>query len=148
MESLVIAAGCDHAGINFKQQLIQHMQSKDATIIDVGCFPGEVVDYPIYAKAVCDKINQNQAQYGLIVCGGGMASSMAANKFLGIRCALCHDYWTAETSRKKYNCNVIALGERTMSYWVAEEIVDIFFATKFDSCEDNRRRINLIDSLI
>ncbi|CAG9310256.1 unnamed protein product [Blepharisma stoltei] len=148
MENIVIAAGSDHAGISLKNRLIEHLQSKGATVIDVGCFDAQMVDYPHYGKAVCDKIIANEAKFGLLVCGTGIGISISANKFPGIRCALCHDLWTAETARKKYDSNVIAIGERQTTYFVAEQMVDAFFTTQFGEEENDVRRRDMIDAAV
>lgn len=149
MDHFVIAAGSDHAGINLKCILVDYMKTKGISVIDVGCHSTDSVDYPCYAKDVCDKILQNEAKLGLLVCGSGIGMSIAANKFPGIRCALCHDYFTARNCRNKDDCNILALGERTIGVDVAKQMLDVFLTTQFnETTPQYLRRRDLIETII
>ena len=146
METTVF--GSDHGGYQYKKELINHLSNKGYNIIDVGCDSCESVDFPIYAKLACEKILNKEASLGVLVCGSGIGISIAANRFNGIRCAVCHDYFTATNCRIKDNANIISLGERVIGIEVAKQMVEGFIQAKFDT--ENpvySRRSQMIDSL-
>lgn len=144
MVSVVFAS--DHGGILYKTLLIQYISNKGYTIIDVGCESNEAVDFPVYAKLACEKILNGEASIGVLVCGSGNGMAIAANRFNGIRCAVCHDYFTAVNSRKKDNANMIALGERVIGIEVAKQMVEGFLESKFiQDNEDYNRRSQMCD---
>ncbi len=86
--------------------------------------------------------------FGVLVCGSGIGISIAANKIKGVRCALCHDYYTAGMCREHNDCNIVAMGGRVIGSEVAKQIVDVFMATKFLSEHMNHpRRVKKIAEL-
>ena len=146
METVVF--GSDHAGYQYKKLLISHMTGKGFNIIDIGCDSCEPADFPIYAKLACEKILNGEASVGVLVCGSGIGISIAANRFNGIRCAVCHDYFTAVNCRLKDNANIIAVGERVLGIEVANQMVEAFLLTKFNSDNpDYIRRSQLCDTI-
>eukprot|EP01126_Amoeba_proteus_P040751 TRINITY_DN4364_c0_g1_i11.p1 TRINITY_DN4364_c0_g1~~TRINITY_DN4364_c0_g1_i11.p1 ORF type:complete len:110 (-),score=17.60 TRINITY_DN4364_c0_g1_i11:313-642(-) len=88
-------------------------------------------DYPDVAKTLCSRIANGEFERGILLCGTGIGISISANKIPGIRCALCHDHYTAMMSRQHNDANVLALGGRTTGEEVAKEIVDTFLGTEF-----------------
>eukprot|EP00825_Cyclidium_porcatum_P047456 TRINITY_DN7721_c0_g1_i1.p1 TRINITY_DN7721_c0_g1~~TRINITY_DN7721_c0_g1_i1.p1 ORF type:complete len:102 (+),score=23.33 TRINITY_DN7721_c0_g1_i1:163-468(+) len=78
---------------------------------------------------------------GIVVCGSGIGISMACNKVKGIRCAVCHDYFTAHVAKAKMNCNMISMGDRVVGLEVAKQIVDTFLNTKYENTEENNQRL-------
>lgn len=147
--SLRIAIACDHAGITLKNHILAHLRAKSIEITDFGVNSPESVDYPNYAKLVCESVIQGESTRGILVCGSGIGMSIAANKYAGIRCALIHDSYTAKMCREHNNANVIALGERVVGFGVALDAVDQFLGTEFDGNGTNHaRRVALLDSLI
>ena len=146
MVTVVFAS--DHAGFQYKRILMSHISSKGYNIIDVGCDSTEPVDFPLFAKSGCERILSGEASLGVFVCGSGIGISIAANRFNGIRCAVCHDYFTAVNCRMKDNANIIALGERVIGIEVAKQMVEAFLASHFS--EDNpdyTRRSELCDTI-
>ena len=125
--------GSDHAGFELKQILVEYLNSKKKfEIVDCGADnPKAPVDYPDYAKKVCDEVVKDDSLKGILVCGAGIGMSIAANKCHGIRCGLCHDYYTATMCREHNNCNVVAMGARVIGVDIAKQIVDTFLGTEF-----------------
>jgi ribose 5-phosphate isomerase B len=147
--SLRIAIACDHAGITLKNHILNHLRSKNIEFNDFGVNSPESVDYPNFAKLVCESITRGDFQRGILVCGSGIGMSIAANKYPGIRCALIHDAYTARMCREHNNANVIALGERVVGFGVALDAVDLFLNTEFDGNGTNHaRRVGILDNLL
>lgn len=127
-----IAIGCDHAGFDFKNELIEFLRQNDIEIVDCGCYTSESVDYPDIAQAVCEKITSNTCEKGVLICGTGVGISMAANKLNGIRAALCHDYFSAKYTRLHNDSNIICFGARVIGTGLACELLDIFLSGEFE----------------
>lgn len=126
-----IAIGSDHAGFNYKEMLAKHLVSEGYDVINVGTDSAESVDYPVFAHKVCDCIINKQADTGILICGTGIGMSMAANKVKGIRAAVCGDLKSAEFTRLHNDANVLCMGERIISYELAEQIADKYLSTEF-----------------
>lgn len=84
---------------------------------------------------------------GIVVCGSGIGISMACNKMKGIRCAVCHDYFTALYGRQKLNCNMISMGDRVIGLEVAKQIADTFLNTPFEDNEENKARMQKLQQV-
>jgi len=126
-----IAIGADHGGYQLKERLILFIQGLGHEIVDVGCDSIESVDYPVFADAVCEKLIQKEAAFGILVCGTGVGMSIAANRCRKIRAANCHNEYTARMSRAHNDANVLCLGARDIGQGVAEGIVQTWLATEF-----------------
>ena len=107
-----ISIGCDHAGFEVKEMILNILYELDYEIIDFGTNSSESVDYPIYGIKVGQSIANKHADRGIVVCGSGIGISIAANKVRGIRAALCSTVEHAILSRKHNNANVLAIGAR------------------------------------
>ena len=127
----MIYIGCDHGGYPLKVKLIEFLSARGLEYADLGC-DGETVDYPDIAKKVCREVLDNASSRGLLVCTSGIGISMAANRFRGIRAALCGDYFSAKYSRLHNDANVLYLGNKTIGEGVALEILDVFLNTEFE----------------
>ena len=129
-----ITIGADHGGFSLKEEIVEYLKKKEEIEIeDVGTHEGPTkrVDYPDIAMAVCARVAKGEAERGILICGTGIGISIAANKVEGIRCALCHDHFTAMLSRQHNDANVVAFGGRNTGPEVAKEIVDTFLVTCF-----------------
>ncbi|OMJ92274.1 hypothetical protein SteCoe_5047 [Stentor coeruleus] len=147
--SLKIAVACDHAGFHLKQTLLDFLRNKNIEFTDFGVNSTDPVDYPNYARMVCEAVNSGEHNRGLLVCGSGLGMSIAANKFPGIRCALIHDSYGAKMAREHNNANVIAFGERVTGSGVAMEAFEIWLNTDFlGDGTSHARRVAILDSLI
>lgn len=123
----------DHAGLDLKEFTIQLLCDKGHEVIDLGPFNKERVDYPDYAVKVCEEVLDDPTAQGILICGSGIGMSMAANRFHGIRAALCHDAYTASVARGHNDANVLCFGERIVGQGVAESILDAWCAGKFEA---------------
>ena len=126
-----IAIGCDHAAFQEKNELIDDLNNKDITVKDFGCHAENSVDYPDYAHAVCKEIQNNNFDFGVLICGSGIGISIAANRNKQIRAALCTSEFHAEMSRKHNNANVIVFGSRVTSVEKMIKMISVFFNTNF-----------------
>ena len=122
----MIALGCDHGGYELKQEIIKYLEENHIEYQDFGCDSGD-----------CEK--------GILVCGTGIGISITANKFKGIRAALCSDCFSAEATRLHNNANILAMGGRVVGPGLAVKIVDTFLNTPFSEDERHIRRISQIE---
>ncbi len=134
----MVFIGSDHGGFELKERIKEFLKEKGIKFEDVGCFNTEPVDYPDIAKSVALKVASYDSK-GILICGTGIGMSIAANKVRGIRCALCHDAYTAEFARRHNNANIIAFGGRTTGLEIAKQMVEIFLNTPFDGGRHERR---------
>ena len=140
---IVIAS--DHGGFNLKQKLMEQLRNKpDIEVVDLGVDNLESVDYPEYAKRLCTTLLAGQAQRGILICGTGLGMSIAANRYPGIRAALCHDEYTARLSRQHNDANVLVLGDRVIGTAVAAAILDLWLEEPFAGGR-HQRRIRMLD---
>ncbi len=140
----MIIIGSDHAGFAMKEIIKEYLSGLNYTVEDIGTFSEDSVDYPDFAKKVAKKI-QNSDNYGILICGTGIGMSITANRFNNVRCALCHDAYTAEFARKHNNANILAFGGRTTGVEIAKQMVYIFLNTSFEGGR-HQRRVNKIDT--
>ena len=134
-----IAIGSDHGGYELKQQIISKLKNHDYWINDLGCYSLDSVDYPDFSELVCQSVISGEVDFGILICGTGIGMSLAANRHLEIRAALCHDEYTARMSREHNNANILCLGARVLGVGVAEAIVDTWLATSFGGDRHIRR---------
>lgn len=123
----------DHAGLDLKDFTVELLRTKGHEVIDLGPFDKERVDYPDYAVRVCEHVLNDLASQGILICGSGIGMSMAANRFHGIRAALCHDAYTATVARGHNDANVLCFGERIVGLGVAESILDAWITGTFEA---------------
>ncbi len=124
--------GTDHAGIDLKNHTCDYLRAKGFEVEDMGPFTKDRVDYPDYAVKVCEKVLADKGSMGILICGSGIGISMAANRFHGIRAALCHDAYTAKMGRAHNDGNVLCFGERVVGVGVAESIIDAWIDAEFE----------------
>lgn len=141
----MIAIGCDHAGFQLKNEIIAHLKEQNIDVKDCGG-DGSPCDYPVIAKAVCTEIINGSCEKGILICGTGVGMSIAANKFRGIRAALCADHFSTKYTRLHNNSNVMCIGARTLGSGVALELADLFLSTEFEGGR-HQRRIDLISDI-
>lgn len=127
----MIAIGSDHGGYELKEHVKKHLEEKGIEVKDFGVFSEESVDYPDCARPVCETVLSGEAERGILFCGTGIGISMAANKFNGIRAALCGDVFSAKMAKEHNNANVICLGGRVTGRELAFMIVDTFLDAEF-----------------
>jgi ribose 5-phosphate isomerase B len=134
-----IVVGADHGGYELKEQIKLLLIELGHQVEDVGCYTPESVDYPDIAAALSAKIVDSSCEAGILICGTGIGMSIAVNRSLKIRAALCHDEYTARMSREHNNANVLCLGARVTGGGVAEAIVRAWVSTEFAGGRHQRR---------
>jgi ribose 5-phosphate isomerase B len=127
-----IIIGSDHAGFELKEKIRAHLTSIGYSVKDAGTFSESSVNYVDYGKKVATAISEGRFSKGILVCGSGIGMSMAANRFKGVRAALCSDLLSARLSRQHNDANVLALGGRLIGDVLAFELVETFLGTQFD----------------
>ena len=131
----MIAIGSDHGGFALKAEIIDHLQKRGFEVKDFGTYSEASCDYPVYAKAVAKAVTAGECEKGILICGTGIGVSITANKFRGIRAALCvHN-----------DANILAMGARVTGPGLALKIVDTFLDTPFSGDERHIRRISMIE---
>ena len=128
----MIAIGCDHGGIELKGHIINYLESKGIEVKDYGTYTEDSVDYPDCAAPVCKAVHSGEAENGILICGTGIGISIAANKYKGIRAALCSDVYSAKMSKQHNNAQIICLGGRVTGRELAFMIVDTWLETEFE----------------
>lgn len=134
-----IGFGSDHGGYDLKKEIMKLVADMGYECFDYGSFEGESVDYPDYAKKVCDAIVNGEVELGMLFCGTGIGISIAANKVKGIRCALLTEGYSAKMAKIHNNANCIALGGRTTGVNLAADIVKSFLEAEFEGGRHQKR---------
>ena len=122
----------DHAGIEFKTMIIEILTSKGHEVINLGPNTADRVDYPDYAKKLCQEVLDNKNSFGILICGSGIGMSIAANKVPGIRAALANDPYCASMARAHNDANVMCIGARVVGPGMAESILDAWLTGEFE----------------
>ena len=143
METILI--GSDHAGFSLKTFLKEVMEQDGLQVVDVGCAADISCDYPDYARLLCERIQSGEASRGVLICGTGLGMSMAANRFRGIRAALCTSEYQARMSRAHNDANVLIIGGRVTGVEMALAILRTWLETSFEGGR-HQRRIDRIES--
>ncbi len=143
-----VAVGVDHAGYPLKATVIAQLQALGHEVVDLGgdgSDPND--DYPDSARAVAQAVQSGRAQRGVLICGSGVGASAAANKVRGIRCALCHDSFSARQGVEDDDMNVLALGARVIGPALAKDLVTDYMAAQFSGLERHVRRLGKIKAM-
>ena len=139
-----IALSADHAGYELKRDLGAALSAGGHDVLDLGTHSTAPVDYPDCAESVAAALRERRADRGIIVCGSGAGVSIAANKFPGIRAAVCHDCYSAHQAVEHDDMNVLCLGARVIGASLAQEIAAVFIGASFSGEERHQRRLNKI----
>jgi ribose 5-phosphate isomerase B len=143
----IIAIACDHAGFNLKQEIISLLQELHYKVRDLGCAgPAESVHYPLYGQKVVQEVLAHPQARGILICGTGLGMSILANRFPGIRAALCLEMFSAIMSRRHNDANVLVLGGRVTGPDLAREIARVWLSTPFDGGR-HQQRLQLLEEL-
>ncbi|PAF49138.1 ribose 5-phosphate isomerase B [Helicobacter sp. 12S02232-10] len=129
---MIYILGSDHAGLILGDFVKNYLLSKGFEIIDFLPKDSQKVDYPDFARKVCTEILKTQDARGILICGTGLGMSIAANRYKGIRAALCLDAYMAKMSRLHNNANVLCLAERISGLGEVESILETFIQTDFE----------------
>lgn len=144
MKKLVM--GSDHAGFALKEKIKETLASKGYDIIDVGTYSTDSCAYPAIAHKLCAKIQNREAELGILICGTGVGMSMCANKHKGIRAACCSDTFSARLTRLHNDANVLCFGERVVGYGLAMDLTEAFVETEFEGGR-HEARVKMISDI-
>ncbi|MBS3738283.1 ribose 5-phosphate isomerase B [Mesohalobacter halotolerans] len=134
-----ISIGNDHAGTSYKHAIVQHLKDNGHDVNNHGTDKEDSVDYPDFIHPVAKDVENQSAQFGIIVCGSGNGANMTANKHQGIRSALCWNNEIVALARQHNNANILSIPARFVSLQQAIKFVDIFLDTPFDGGRHQRR---------
>jgi ribose 5-phosphate isomerase B len=143
-----VAFGSDHAGWPLRERILEELRTGGFEVVDCGTpelVPGD--DYPDIAAAVGRAVPGGTAERGILVCGSGVGASIAASKLTGVRCALCHDSFSARQGVEDDDMNVLSLGARVIGTELAAELVRDFLGARFSGAERHRRRLRKVEAL-
>ena len=138
-----ICIASDHAGFNLKYQILDFLIKRNISVIDLGPYKDNSVDYPDFAKKVSRRVISKKSDIGILVCGSGTGMAISANKIKGIRAAVCYNSRSTRLSRQHNNANIITMGSRLISKKDAFKFISIFLETKFEGGR-HLRRVNKI----
>ena len=140
-----IHIGSDHAGLEFKNRIVEHLKNKGHDVIDHGPHTFDPLDdYPVFCIPAAEAVAKEPGSFGIVLGGSGNGEQMVANKVKGVRAALVWSKEIAKLAREHNDANVISLGGRMHDEAFCLELVDTFLATPFSGDERHVRRIGLI----
>jgi ribose 5-phosphate isomerase B len=142
-----VALGSDHGGFHLKEVMVKFLPGKGYQVLDLGAHTPDPSDYPDFARAVAEAILSKKAERGILICGSGVGASVAANKFPGIRAAVCHDTFSSHQGVEDDEMNVLCLGERVIGPELAKEIVVSFLSARFSGAERHVRRLKKVKEI-
>lgn len=135
----------DHAGIDLKSLCCNYLKEHKKIFHDLGTYDSQSCHYPDYAQLVCEHVLDNNG-LGILICGTGLGMSMAANRYPGIRAALCSNEYLAQMARRHNNANVLCLGARVLGPDLSLAILETFLNTRFEGGR-HQQRISMLDHL-
>ncbi len=138
-----IAIGADHAGFDYKAELINWLQQQGRQVIDKGLFENKSVDYPDYAHPVAVAVEKGEASFGILLCGSANGVCMTANKHQGIRAALCWQNDVARLVRLHNDANIICIPARFVALDLVKQMITVFVETPFEGGR-HQTRVNKI----
>lgn len=138
-----IAIGNDHAGTEYKKEVVEQLKSKGIEVINYGTDSVDSVDYPDFVHPVASDVENNKVDFGIIICGSGNGANMTANKHQGVRSALCWNKEITELAREHNNANILSIPARFVSKFQALDMVEVFLNTEFAGGR-HQNRINKI----
>jgi len=131
--SNTIIIGCDHAAVDLKTSIIEYFIKENIQFDNIGTDDKNVsVHYPDYGIKVAKSVASGEHERGILICGTGIGMSMVANRFSGVRAALCNDLFSAQMCRKHNNANLLVMGGRLIGDVLATAIVQTFLETPFE----------------
>jgi ribose 5-phosphate isomerase B len=141
-----IVIGADHAGFFLKEKLKSHLEDKGITVKDLGTDSPARCDYPDFAFGVASLVAKGKFKRGILICKSGIGNSILANRFSGVRAALCYNTRAARLSRQHNDSNILILGSGFVSVKMAKRILRVWLNTRFQGGR-HRRRLELIKKL-
>ena len=127
-----VAMACDHGGFDLKNTLKQELEAMGHEVVDFGSDSTASVDYPDYGYKAAKAVATGECEKGVVICGTGIGISISCNKVNGIRCALCHDVFSAKATRAHNDANMLAMGQRVIGPGHAIEVLHAFFEGEYE----------------
>ena len=127
-----LVIGSDHAGFAYKEKVMAYLESKGYRLLDMGAYSEASADYPDYAHAVAEAIEQGRANMGILLCGSANGVAITANKHQGLRAAICWNDDITRLARKHNDANVICIPARFLEPGMAANMVDLFLHEEFE----------------
>lgn len=140
-----IVLSSDHADIELRKSIAQHVADRGYEAIDIGPMTSESTHYPKHGREAAEMIAQGDADLGILICGTGQGIMMSANKVEGIRCGVCSDVFSAKMIRAHNNAQMLSMGARVIGAGLALEIVDAFLDTEFEGGR-HATRVDMIEA--
>lgn len=134
-----VAIGCDHAGFDYKEEIIAKLKEKGIQVKDFGAYSKDSVDYPDFAHPVATSVEKGESGFGILLCGSANGVAITANKHQSIRAAICWNASVAELARKHNNANIICIPARFVSLNLAIDMVYKFMETEFEGGRHQKR---------
>lgn len=147
---MLIAIGSDHAGVELKEEIKSLLKEAGFKCKDFGTIGPGSVDYPDFGELVSIAVSSGEADMGILICGTGIGMSIVANKFPGVRAALCGEPFSAKMSRLHNDANILVIGGRVTGKALAREIAKVWLETPFEGGRhsDRLRKIELIEEKV
>jgi len=143
-----VGLAADHGGFEMKRQLAKLLAAEGHELVDFGNNVYDASDdYPDFAIPLARAVAKGDVERGVLLCGSGVGASVAANKVVGARAALCHDDYSARQGVEDDDLNIICLGGRTTGLAVAWDCVKSFLAARFSGADRHRRRLAKVNSI-
>lgn len=137
--SKAVAIGSDHAGFEYKEDLISFLEAKGIPFHDFGTHSEDSVDYPDFAHPVALSVESGEASFGILLCGSANGVAITANKHQGVRAAICWGEEITKLARQHNNANIICIPARFVREGDAEKMLQIFFQTPFEGGRHQNR---------
>lgn len=148
MKKRIIYIGADSAGYDMKEVLKVKLTGEGYTVKDMGPDSSASCHYPVYASKVSEAVQADpEGSYGILICGTGIGMSMCANKYNGVRAAVCSDTFSARMTRVHNNANVLCMGARVIGQCLAEEVLDAFLGAEFEDGGRHRQRVDMMTEI-
>jgi len=144
-ETKRVVLSSDHAAIDLRQAVANHISAKGWEVVDIGPTTTESTHYPKHGKAAAERVASGDCHLGIILCGTGQGIMMAANKVPGIRCGVCSDTFSARMIRMHNDANMLSLGARVIGEGLALDIVDAFLGAEFEGGR-HATRVDMIEA--
>lgn len=142
-----IAFANDHAGYLQRDSALELLGELGVEVIDHGSDSPDPVDFPVLSREVCKSVASGEADRGFLLCGTGVGSAMAANRYKSIRAGLCHDTHSAHQGVEHDDMNVLCVGAQIVGPWLMRDIVKAFLDAVFDGTPDVVRRVAMLNEI-
>ena len=140
-----IALGCDHGGLNLKNEILNYLKEEGMEVKDFGTYTEKACDYADISLPVAEAVAAKEFDFGILICGTGIGIGIAANKVPGIRAALCSDTFSAHATREHNDANILTMGERVVGKGLAIDIVKTFLSAEFQGGRHATRIAKITD---